>query len=81
LSCDRSGGALCGGHGTCDCGTCKCNPGWTGNLVIVMLQMIHVLWITVMRYVLVVEVVNVVSVNALKKAALGILENTVKNVQ
>lgn len=31
FSCDRSGGALCGGHGTCDCGTCKCFPDWTGE--------------------------------------------------
>eukprot|EP00102_Acyrthosiphon_pisum_P022565 XP_016659775.1 PREDICTED: integrin beta-PS-like [Acyrthosiphon pisum] len=31
FSCDRSGGALCGGYGTCDCGVCKCIPGWTGE--------------------------------------------------
>lgn len=37
------------------------------NLVIVMLQMIHVLWMTVTKYVLVVAFVNVGNVNVLKK--------------
>lgn len=37
------------------------------NHVIAMLQMKHALWMVVMKYVLVVEVVNVVNVNALKK--------------
>jgi len=37
------------------------------NHVIVMLQMKHALWMVVMKYVLVVEIVNVVNVSALKK--------------
>ncbi|GAV06686.1 hypothetical protein RvY_16633 [Ramazzottius varieornatus] len=32
FSCDRFNGLVCGGpdHGTCECGTCVCKPGWTG---------------------------------------------------
>lgn len=31
-SCDRAKGLLCGGaeRGTCSCGYCTCEPGWTG---------------------------------------------------
>ena len=24
-------GEMCGGHGVCECGECKCEPGWTGD--------------------------------------------------
>ena len=24
-------GEMCGGHGVCECGACKCEPGWTGD--------------------------------------------------
>jgi hypothetical protein len=37
------------------------------NHAIVMLQMKHALWMVVMKYVLVVEIVNVVNVSVLKK--------------
>ncbi|XP_063431271.1 integrin beta-1-like [Mytilus trossulus] len=32
-SCNYFNNALCGGpaHGTCVCGTCSCNPGYTGE--------------------------------------------------
>jgi len=32
FSCDRSNGILCAGpdHGTCQCGNCVCQPGWSG---------------------------------------------------
>ncbi|XP_055355464.1 integrin beta-PS-like [Paramacrobiotus metropolitanus] len=33
FSCDRHQGAVCGGpdHGTCECKTCVCKAGWTGQ--------------------------------------------------
>ncbi|KAF6727973.1 Integrin beta-1 [Oryzias melastigma] len=31
FNCDRSGNLLCGGHGTCDCRVCKCDPMWSGS--------------------------------------------------
>lgn len=30
FSCDRDQGKLCSDHGTCECGQCVCNAGWTG---------------------------------------------------
>ncbi len=30
-SCDRANELLCADHGTCDCGNCKCDPGWEGS--------------------------------------------------
>lgn len=39
------------------------------NRVIAMIQMKHVLWVVVKTFVLAVAIVNVVSVNALKKMA------------
>lgn len=30
FSCDRDQGHLCSNHGTCECGQCVCNAGWTG---------------------------------------------------
>lgn len=51
------------------------------TLVIAMILIILVLWITAMRYVLVVVIVNAVNVSVMRKMALDILENTVKNVR
>ncbi|RWS16459.1 integrin beta-PS-like isoform X1, partial [Dinothrombium tinctorium] len=33
FSCNRVNGKLCNGEerGDCDCGVCKCSPGWTGS--------------------------------------------------
>lgn len=31
FSCDRFQGLICGGCGTCECGICRCNAGWTGE--------------------------------------------------
>ena len=31
FSCDRRNNTVCSGHGTCNCGTCECAPGWKGD--------------------------------------------------
>lgn len=79
FSCVRSQGVICGGpeRGTCECGTCRCNAGWTGEDCTCRKSTDTQ---KVVNFVQVTANAFAVSASVRKRTKIDTLENTVKSV-